>query len=524
MQWTTLKGWNSFTKQDDRQMSLDVEKKLNLSNQISLAVKAGGVYKYTTRYYNYDEADGLMNIGSGSTQANVRAYLVTQLPFLQYAPYNWDATGANKVGYAGFIDPGVNYGNYINGHYSMMSAANIDVLDQIMHVLKDYRSGTTSSPAQPVYDPNYVESLYHDYSGNETRTAGYIMTTVNVGSWLTIIPGVRYQELKTSYTALHFNNYLETNVSKSYPDSSVTAKNTYGYWLPDVSVKVNLSEEIGARFAYTNTLAYPDYQSFVPRWAYDASIYSMYWSNTALLPEQSQNYDLQFALHDNTVGLFSVGAFLKQIDNEIYYPGKIYLNKTMATAKGYPFANLLSTSICTLYTYINNPFRVNVWGMETEWQTHFWYLPHPLDNLVLNVNYTHIFSEGKFNQTRMTKARVPQPVDTLYTDKLYQQPRDIVNLSIGYDYKKFSILASMIYQADIFNQPNFWWMLRSDKATYQRWDLVLKQGLPWYNMEIYCDLNNINNATDLYTLRKNDLPTSENSYGLTGDIGIRWNF
>jgi len=134
---------------------------------------------------------------------------------------------------------------------------------------------------------------------------------------------------------------------------------------------------------------------------------------------------------------------------------------------------------------------------------------------VLNVNYTHIFSDATFNKTRMTNARVPQPVDTSYTDKLYQQPTDVVNLSVGYDYKKFSILASMIYQSQVFNQPNFWWMLRSDKATYLRWDIVIKQGLPWLNMEIYCDANNLNNATDLSIIRKNDLPISENSYGLT---------
>jgi hypothetical protein len=124
----------------------------------------------------------------------------------------------------------------------------------------------------------------------------------------------------------------------------------------------------------------------------------------------------------------------------------------------------------------------------------------------------------------MTNTRVPQPIDTSYTDKLYQQPSDVVNLSIGYDYGKFSILASMIYQSEVFNQPNYWWMLRSDKATYRRWDIVIKQGLPWFNMEVYGDVNNLNNETDLYTIRKNNLPVSENSYGLTADIGLRWNF
>ncbi len=37
---------------------------------------------------------------------------------------------------------------------------------------------------------------------------------------------------------------------------------------------------------------------------------------------------------------------------------------------------------------------IDLWGIETEWQTHFWYLPKPFDGLVLNFNYTHIFSEA----------------------------------------------------------------------------------------------------------------------------------
>jgi len=161
-----------------------------------------------------------------------------------------------------------------------------------------------------------------------------------------------------------FNNYLVTNTSQAWPDSSVTAKNTYRYWLPDVSAKIDLSDAIGIRLAYTNTLAYPDYQSFVPTWAYNASLYTMYWNNTALLPEQSHNYDAQVALHNNTIGCSLLVDFLKQIDNEIYNPGQVYLTKSLAAANGYPFANLLTASVCTLQTYINNPFRVNVWELN----------------------------------------------------------------------------------------------------------------------------------------------------------------
>ena len=82
----------------------------------------------------------------------------------------------------------------------------------------------------------------------------------------------------------------------------------------------------------------------------------------------------------------------------------------------------------------------------------------------------------------------------------------------------------MIYQSEVFNQPSFWWTLRSDKTNYLRWDVVIKQGLPWYNMQIYCNVNNLNNESDIYTIRKNGFPLSENSYGLTADLGIQWSF
>ncbi|HBQ60467.1 MAG TPA: hypothetical protein DD671_12810, partial [Balneolaceae bacterium] len=43
-------------------------------------------------------------------------------------------------------------------------------------------------------------------------------------------------------------------------------------------------------------------------------------------------------------------------------------------------------------TTFNNPNPAYVGGLEFDWQTHFWYLPQPFNSLVLNVNYTRIFS------------------------------------------------------------------------------------------------------------------------------------
>ena len=523
MRWTVNKAWNSFTKQNDQQISLDIENNFNLSDIVSIAVKGGGMYKYTTRYYNYDESSGDLSISSGTAQIEARQYIIQQLPWLQDAPYNLNPSGNSAFGFLGFYDSGMNYGKFLNGEYTIHSATKTDVIDKIMGILLSYRSATTSSPDQPVFDPDFVQSLINDYSGNETRSAGYLMATLKVGQWLTIIPGVRYQTLRTSYNAIQFSGYTEPNLSISRPYSKATAENYYGYWLPDIHIKFNPSDEISLRASYTNTIAYPDFQSFIPKLAVNNSTYTIVYNNTTLKPERAQNYDIQVSVHDNYIGLFAVSPFLKLIDDEIYNQGKVYLDTNGIKAYGFPVA---FKNIYTLNTFINNPFQVKVWGIETEWQTHFWYLPSPFNNVVMNVNYTHIFSQGKFSKRML----LPVPgskskkyvVDTLYTDRLYQQPNDVVNLSLGYDYRKFSILFSMIYQSQVFDKPNFWWTLRSDKTKYLRWDVVIKQGLPWYNIEVFCNVNNLNNEFDIYTIRKNGFPQSENSYGLTADLGIRW--
>jgi len=145
---------------------------------------------------------------------------------------------------------------------------------------------------------------------------------------------------------------------------------------------------------------------------------------------------------------------------------------------------------------------------------------------VMNVNYTHIFSNAKYPYSNTEHSPVyPFPtihVDTTYTDRLIQQPNDIVNLSLGYDYSRFSIVVSMIYQSQVYNGTDFYNALRSDKARYLRWDLSVKQGLPWGGLAAFFDLNNINSEADVYDIRGSGFPTSESNYGLNADLGLRW--
>jgi TonB-dependent receptor len=522
MIWAGNGTWSSFNKQDDAQGSISLERNFNLSDLVSVRLKGGGLYRYTTRYYNLDVGYGSLFSGAAT---GFRLSLVQALPWLTQPPYNFDPTGNQYFYIHGFYDPNMDFGKFLKGEYGMFSAVDAGIIDKIMNEIKTLGAAATQPKTVPDYVPDVYGSTASDYSGHEIRSAVYLMATFNVGSQLTIVPGVRYQGLKTSYTAAHFIG--NADATSPYPSgllhTLVTQDEFHGYWLPDVSVKYDPLEWLSVRGAYTSTLAYPDFAQIIPRMDVASnSGHWVVWNNYALKPAYSHNYDFQLAVHENSVGLFAVSPFLKRIDDQLFSQ-QTYITDP-SKYPGIPS----NTKTFSLTTFVNNPNRVDVWGIESEWQTHFWYLPSPLNGLVLNVNYTHIFSSAKYPYTVTVHSPVyPFPtihIDTTYTDRLIQQPNDIVNLSIGYDYGRFSILASMIYQSQVYNGTNFYNALRSDKAKYLRWDLSVKQGLPWSGLEVYFDLNNFNSEADVYLVRGSGFPDSESHYGLTADVGLRWRF
>ncbi len=500
----------SYLKRRDITGSVDIERNFNLSDAIAGDLKFGGSYKWTNSYYNFDEIGG----GFGNVQ---RAMLLQSFPWMTKYPYNLNPDGNQAWPIAIFADPGYNYGNFLGGSYSMGLGTNLQLIGQVLNTAAQKFAGQSST-----FEPRLYSSGASDYHGNEYESAAYIMATLNIGPQLTVIPGVRYQGLKTSYWA---PTYFDQSAPDPYPDplphTDTTMNEYHGYWLPDVSVNYKPFLWLNIRGAYTNTLAYPDINQITPRLDVNDQSTSVTWNNYALKPARSQNYDLALSVYNNSIGLFAVDGFLKQIDNLIFATGTRYITNA-AEYPGVP----VYTKGYSISTAINDPYRVNLWGTELEWETHFWYLPGVLSGLVFDINYTHIFSSAKYPETITHIGGYPSylvtHVDTFYTDRLIDQPNNIVNLSVGYDYQGFSVVASMIYQANVFYGTAFYSSLRSDKAQYYRWDLAVKQNLPWHGLQLYANLNDLNNESDIYVIRGSGFPTSEQDYGMSASLGLRW--
>jgi TonB-dependent receptor len=499
---------DSFSKQDALNASLDLKTNINLSDVISAEIKFGGEYRYQRRSYVYSQNNGAL-IGHD---------LLNTLIF----PYFSLPSNASSMAY--WIDSTFSYGKFLGGDYTMVGPLNFGMLSQLVNLLNKNVQYITNNFGGQYYGQNNFASTTNNYSGSENQTAFYVMSIINIGPQITFIPGVRYQSLRTTYTGVRGMENSQSYYEYLHYDTTVTQN--HGYWLPDVSLRYKPLSWFDVRLSYTNTLAYPDFYAIVPR--IDLGIgANISWNNYKLVPSRSTNYDVALSFYDNILGLFTADGFLKQI-RDLIYPWSFYVTGAKAAPympwglSGVPFH---VTDTYQISTTVNDSYLINDYGIELDWQTHFWYLPKPLSSLVLGINYTHIFSKAQypFTLTLVTRRSITY-IDTSFTDRLLYQPDNILNLSLGFDYQDFSIRVAMIYQSDIFTGPNFWPQLRAHTSTYRRWDLAVNQKLPWFGLQIYGDINNINGADDVSVIEGGGVPLSRQHYDMTADLGLRWNF
>lgn len=506
---TDLIDINEFDKESqDRELAAaaNFEMTYRLSRQISGKVKFGGKYRYKDRSYDHNWAGGPINLGSGVVTRNA---ILNAFPWMKATVPD----GSINLLYSLFIDQGYDPGTFLKGDYVLGPTPNIGLMYDVMDIIRKVQEEET-------YARHQVTSNTNDYAGNEYLSAGYIMTDLNIGQAIKIIPGVRYEHIKTSYTGARGNSSYSGS-KQSYRHHDTTMVQTNDYWLPMAHVRYKPFAWFDVRFAYTNTLSRPDFLYIIPR--YNIGLTSVSWHNYKLKPARSENFDLYFSVHENHIGLFTLGGFVKRIDDLIYEQKRVILDPA-------EYALGPETQNLEINTYINNPNRADLWGIEVDWQTHFWYLPGFLRGLVFNANYTHIFSEAKYPRTVIEVEYVFVPkfeikknyIYSFYKDRLLHQPDDIVNTSIGYDYKDFSVRLSMLYQSNIFKGTDFWPELREITDDYLRWDLSIKQDLPWYGLQLYCNVNNLTRALDRDMNQGSLFPAAEQHYGRTLDIGLRW--
>jgi TonB-dependent receptor len=388
-------------------------------------------------------------------------------------------------------------------------------------------------------------SMGSDYDGFERYLAGYIMTEINIGPHITLIPGVRYDADYTIYNGETFRAVNSSQIELPPVDfKRNTNERSNFFWLPMVHLKVQPLEWLRVHVAGTETVTRPDFIMYAPITSMDTYGNTVVAANGALRDSRSKNLDASISVYENYAGLVTVSGFYKKIDNLILYAGIPNVNRAIydqldikinAPLNWFKSDANPSGNVPKINTWINNPTPAQYRGIELDWQTNFWYLPSVFKGLVFNLNWTYIVSEVDLQQWFTDTKSVPDTINDgfmiTYTSRketrrsrMPGQPAHIFNTTIGYDYKGFSIRTSYLYQSDKFTNGGETAVTDAFTGAYSRWDLAIQQKVT-ENIQLYANFNNLTNTHDVSLLgyRENN-PQSFEYYGKTIDAGIRYKF
>ena len=483
------------TTEKERSFNANLAYDFTLNSQLSGKLKMGFKVRNKSREFDYDfEYCTFTYVG----QTEKRDSTYQHFEWLNNIPL-----GTIYPTYRPFMDKEYSDAGFLDGDYRMGPFADLDKMNQIFSF---FRRNYTYDPYHENIFHHYhkTESMIYDYSGTENYNASYVMSDLNIGSKLNIVTGVRFEKNQTKYTSYHGMQTTLPHYNSMGSDTVFSYTRDNSYSLPSLFVKYDVTDWLSLRYAGTKTLTRPDYADIIPLYNISGGSGTVTYRNPFLEPGVSQNRDYVATFYENRLGLLSFSFFTKEIKDLIYSSGRRFITDPSLYAL---------PSYAEKYQIIdyktNNPYEVLLNGFEIDYQTRFWYLPNLLRGLVFNANYTRTDSEVKYPRTIIEQEIIFDPsfqvitsnVDSFYVDRLLDQPKDIINLSLGYDYKGFSGRLSMMYISDVFKTTNFWPELRESTDAYERYDLSLKQKLPVKGLELFLNISNLNEAIDVNRLR-----------------------
>lgn len=518
--------WNTEREENVATAQLNLQLPFQFGTRINGYVKTGGKLRWLDRF-NDEEQRGRSGLQYGSGAGNLNDPLECiseQLP-------EWsldEIVGDIGVLPISMLQAPVEEADFLEGEFDLGHVSSIDV--------DSLRQLTRALQTCPDHHRNQaIGSRGSDYDGVERYQAGYVMAEFNIGNYITLLPGVRYERDYSEYEGQRFREIVTAWEAQEPAElDTLVNERDNSYWLPMVHLRVDPTDWLKIRLARTETLSRPDYIQYAPITRIDAFRSSVNAANGLLKPSRATNYDASVSVYQNHVGLFTVSAFHKKIDDLI-----ISVNYTLQ--EGVPL--LEGTNVPqgwydgspTLYTDINNPFEATYTGIEFDWQTNFWFLPSFLKGLVLNANYTYIQSETKykgfFTAQGDSLIRVRPPVynrvleDTLREGRMPDQPSHIANVTVGYDFKGFSTRLSFLYQTDVSTYVDAINPLFDNfSGDYFRVDLSARQKIG-EGLELFANLNNLNGRRDRnFRASAESNPTYVEHYGFTMDLGARYRF
>ncbi len=437
-----------FTEEEDLNARLDIQIPI-LFGKNSSQLKIGGRYKDKTK--SRDNR------------------------FKEYEPIDEDAFIADALNNIS----SQNQDNFTAGDYSIGSFVKKEYLGDI-----NLNEGFESE--------DVLEEFAGNFDANESVIGAYAMYTQNIGSKWSMIGGLRYEMTSIENKGFIFNGdeLVETGEQK----------NDYSNVLPGIHLKYSPTNWTNVKFAWTNSIARPNYFDLIPYQEIEQDDNEIKIGNANLEATTSSNIDLLVEHYFKNIGVLSGGLFYKNLSNVI----------AEKTSMDYQFEG----NVYDRFTQPVNAGNADLYGFEIGVQRRLDFLPSVFSNLSLYLNYTYSKSELK-DITLEDREDEKLP--------LVGTPENVFNASLAYDTKVLDVRVSFNF-ADAFieeyDDETFYdrWY---DKVTYLDINADYKINKNW---KIYASVNNILDQPLRYYQGHKDRNMQIEYYGIHTKLGVKFNF
>ncbi|WP_083629660.1 TonB-dependent receptor [Tenacibaculum agarivorans] len=339
------------------------------------------------------------------------------------------------------------------------------------------------------------EFLRDNFNVSEDVWAGYVMANQKLSNKLSVLAGVRLEATNIEATG---NNILDEDED----EGDITRSNSYTNILPAIHLKYDATDKTVVRFAWTNTIARPNYADLVPFTDVVTGDEEIYLGNPDLDPATSMNFDLLGEHYFKNVGIISAGIFFKKIQDFTY----VFQTKTTDDTFG------VGTTDFDIFQPLNGD-DASIFGTEIAFQRQLDFLPGFAKNFSLYLNYTYLTSnaDGIRNEDGDVREDLDLPNTAPY----------MFNGSLSYADKKFTARLSANYSDAYIDEIGG--SAFEDRYYDEQFFLDFNVGYAINdNLRVYADVTNITDQPLRYFQSVSNRTQQVEFYGRRLAIGLKY--
>lgn len=341
-------------------------------------------------------------------------------------------------------------------------------------------------------DDSFLDNAEGFYDTDENVYAGYGMARYTDGP-LMIVGGLRVEHTLDKVRG----NKVDEDAVTATP---VSLKKTYTDWLPSLSLRYNLADDMVLRAGMFRSVARPQISDMAPIFIIDDSLEGEF-GNPDLNPYRAWNFDLSTEWYLGQDGVIQIGAFYKDISD--------FIVKQTILKADYPngFNGVTGWDRATVHV---NGGNASVKGIEFNYQQALTMLPGALDGVLIGFNYTYTDASGD-----IVGRRIPLPEAAKHT----------FNAMLGYEKGRWSLRGTAAYRAGYLDEVVNTALDDRNVKSHLQFDASVKYKLSDH-VRLYADFVNLNNEPYLAYQKGpgRDRLLQYETYSWTGKFGVKMSF